>query len=78
MALLSVTKACVVGAPSARSRRKWRGVALQKVRISSALLQYVEILRAQRLGGKISRCAFCWTSFCVCAAAAGRGAYTQN
>jgi hypothetical protein len=51
---------------------------LQKVRISSALLQYVEILRAQRRGGKIYRCAFCRTPFGVCAAAAGRGAYTQN
>jgi hypothetical protein len=49
-----------------------------KPRISSALLQCVQIFFARARGGKISRRVILAKSRRVRAAAVGRGAYTQN
>jgi hypothetical protein len=77
-ALIVPAKARASGAPRMRAQQNFAPEDATKARISSALLQRMQILFARVRGGKISRRSILRKARRVRTAAAGRGAYTQN
>jgi hypothetical protein len=77
-ALVVPAKARASGAQRVRAQQNFASEDATKVRISSALLRCVQIFFARARGGKISRRVILRKARRVRAAAAGRGAYTQN
>jgi hypothetical protein len=77
-ALIVPAKARASGAQRVRAQQNFAQEDATQTRISSALLRCVEIFFARARGGKISRRVILRKARRVRAAAAGRGAYTQN